>query len=99
VNYYGRLLLISLLILGFLFLTSCVAPSTLRELENEALTTGDWSRVEKRERRDSYDNAMNEMIASCDYGTMLVCIDLPIRKDVRDIKWNCRCRSARAISY
>ena len=38
-------ILILLLMLG-----GCAAASTLEELEDQALLTGDWSQVEKRER-------------------------------------------------
>ena len=34
-----------------LLLVSCAPQATLEELEREALLTGDWSKVEARERR------------------------------------------------
>ena len=36
---------------ALLFLTACASGPTLSQLEDEALTTGDWSKVEAREER------------------------------------------------
>ena len=39
-------------IIALCFLVGCTARPTLEELEADALATGDWAAVEKRERMD-----------------------------------------------
>ena len=39
-----------LLLLGAFFLTGCMSMPTLEQLEEQALLTGDWTAVEKREK-------------------------------------------------
>jgi hypothetical protein len=94
-NYEWRLLTICLVIIGLPFLMSSCAQ-TLRELEDEALVTGDWSRVEKREKRYEYDNALDAASKSCNdmaSRAMFLCVDLPNSREVRDIYRYCSCVS------
>ena len=46
-------------IVALCLLVGCTARPTLEELETEAMTTGDWAAVEKRERIDKNWGAVN----------------------------------------
>lgn len=61
----------SILIVVFL-LAGCGSTATLEELEEEAMISGDWSKVEKRERRLRQQNQVEN---DCDSGMTLVCYD------------------------
>jgi len=57
-------------LVALLFLGGCAEMQTLEELEMLAATTGDWSAVEKRERR------MARRAARCPSGYINVCQSL-----------------------
>ena len=59
-------ILILVLILG-----GCAAAPTLEELEDQAMLTGDWNQVEKRERIIARRNAREAL--DCENGYMSVC--------------------------
>ena len=85
--------LVGVLIVG-LALVACAPQPTLEQLEDQAMLTGDWSQVEKRERqikrraaRDAADNFVcpQDMAAICEkrFGdTRCTCVD---RHSMRDI--------------
>ncbi len=60
-----------LLLLGAFFLSGCMSMPTLEQLEEQALLTGDWTAVEKREKLI----AKRERILGplCPAGTMAYC--------------------------
>lgn len=57
----------------FLAAAGCTASPTTEELETQALLTGDWSQVEKRER--SVARRMARQGPSCPKRHIAVCID------------------------
>ena len=60
-------------VLILIFLVGCAARPTLEELEAQAMATGDWSAVEKRElllRRSGHRIGSN-----CPDDTTLICVD------------------------
>jgi len=62
-----------LLILGVALLVGCAPARTLEELELAALQSGDWSAVEKREKRIARRNQQRAM--NCGSGATAVCVD------------------------
>ena len=52
-------------------LVACAGQRSLEELEQEALVTGDWSQVEKKERALSRSGLVPG--SSCDAGLVLFC--------------------------
>ncbi len=63
-----------LLVIALLFVTGCGAIQTLEELEAEANTTGDWSKVERREYRLSYRDRKDKAAKICnDQNLILFC--------------------------
>jgi len=89
-----KLIVIILLLLIFAAVSGCT-HTTLAELEEEALRTGDWSLVEKREARQAYDVAMEQAIDFCKNMSsgsyVLVCVNMPRSQKVRHIKDFCGC--------
>jgi hypothetical protein len=61
-------ILILLLILG-----GCIAAPSLEELEDQALLTGDWSQVEKRERLIERRRAREQDLPDCEPGSVRFC--------------------------
>lgn len=61
----------SIVIVSLLLLAACGNRPTLEQLEDEALVSGDWSKVEARERDDLHDQRQSAVrcpsgqIASC----------------------------------
>ncbi len=60
-----------LLLLGAFFLTGCMSMPTLEQLEEQALLTGDWTAVEKRERLIAKRERLRG--PQCPAGTMAYC--------------------------
>jgi len=61
------------LLIPLIFLSGCTI-TTLEELEAEAMVTGDWTEVERREVKLEYKKAMSAFTAACnDEGTVVVC--------------------------
>ncbi len=61
-------------LIPFILLSGCGTITTLEELEAEALVTGDWTQVERREDKLKYEAAMVAKSADCDdKGTVMVC--------------------------
>ena len=58
-------------LVAVLLLCACAERKTLRELEVEALQTGDWSAVERREKKMAELQAKRE--ANCKPNQTLVC--------------------------
>jgi hypothetical protein len=61
--------LVSVIILCLL--AACAAKPTMEELEAEASITGDWSKVEKREKMNRRMGVLDER--QCESGYMLMC--------------------------
>ena len=78
--------------LGILFLVlmlgGCAAAPTLEELEDQALLTGDWSQVEKRERTIARRTAAEPL--GCADGYVSYC-------ETRAVSARCSCVSRAAI--
>lgn len=62
----------STIIIAVLILSGCGSSPSLEELEEEAMISGDWSEVEKRERRLRQQNQVEN---DCESGMTLVCYD------------------------
>ncbi len=85
--------LLGALIIG-LALVACAPQVTLEELEDQAMLTGDWSQVEKRERlmrrkamRDAHENVVcpDDLTAVCEkrFGdTRCSCVDRNVMRDI-----------------
>lgn len=85
--------LLGALIVG-LALVACAPQMTLEELEDQAMLTGDWSQVEKRERlmrrkamRNAHENIVcpDDLTAVCEkrYGdTRCSCVDRSVMRDI-----------------
>jgi hypothetical protein len=58
-------------VLAFFLLGGCGTYHTLEELEDQALISGDWSQVERREHKIAMRTARSGV--SCPAGTTLVC--------------------------
>ena len=77
-----------------LALVACAPQMTLEQLEDQAMLTGDWSQVEKRERlirRKAMRNAQDDLVcpddmtAVCDksFGdTHCTCVDRNVMRDI-----------------
>lgn len=65
------LLLAGIVALGSAMTAACAPLPTLEELESEALQTGDWTAVEKRERLIAKRNARRPL--QCPTGTVSYC--------------------------
>lgn len=78
----------------FLILAGCASTRpTLEELEDEALHTGDWSEVEKREGQILHEKRRQQMTEACrQQGALLVCA-ADVGRDLRD----CSCVRYRDI--
>ena len=58
----------------------------------EAMRTGDWSLVEERETAGAYDLAMEAATGYCKQSqSLLVCVNLPSRRNVKYIYRYCGC--------
>ena len=76
-------------ILGLLvFLGGCASITPLEELERQAMLTGDWSAVERRERIIARREARNG--PKCPPGAVALCVDGPGRN-------KCSCVGSTAI--
>ncbi len=71
-----------------LMLGGCAAAPTLEELEDQAVLTGDWSQVEKRERTIARRNAEEPL--DCAGGYVSYCV-------TRIAKTRCSCVSRSAM--
>ena len=60
-----------IMILALLFLAGCSAHKSMEQLEAEALVTGDWSRVEQRQRLIARRNLRSSV--ACPAGTIGYC--------------------------
>ena len=60
-----------IMVVAFLFVAGCSAFVPLEQLEAEALVTGDWSRVEERERMIARRNLRSSI--ACPPGTIGYC--------------------------
>ena len=65
-------ILILLVILG-----GCAVVPSLEELEDQAMLTGDWSQVEKRERLIERRRAREQELPDCGPGYVRFCEKLP----------------------
>jgi hypothetical protein len=72
----------------FLTLSGCSSTTTLEELEAEAIASGDWSEVEKRERILRQQKRTPEF--DCPEGFALVCVDGGAGEE-------CACRTRRTL--
>lgn len=77
-------ILILLVILG-----GCAAAPSLEELEDQAMLTGDWSQVEKRERLIERRRAREQELPDCGPGYVRVC-----EKQIGQDRCGCMSRSA-----
>ena len=76
-------------ILGLLFILSgCSSIASLEELEQEAMLTGDWSAVERRERIIARRKARDGL--QCPPGSVALCVSSGVAN-------NCSCVSATAV--
>jgi len=60
-----------IIMLALMLLTGCAGYTPLKQLEAQALLSGDWSFVEKRERMETRRNLQSNM--QCPPGTMGYC--------------------------
>jgi len=58
---------------SLLWLTGCSSTTSLEDLETEAMISGDWSEVERRERQMRQQKLTAEF--DCKTGMTLVCVD------------------------
>lgn len=63
----------AIMLAGIVLLTGCAASVPMAELEQQAMLTGDWSAVEKRERQMA--RRAERYGPSCGYGFVSYCID------------------------
>ncbi|MDH4126263.1 MAG: hypothetical protein OEW64_11690 [Gammaproteobacteria bacterium] len=73
-------------LIALLSLAGCSSTHTLEELEAEAIASGDWSEVEKRERVLRQQKRTPEF--QCQEGYTLVCVDSGAGEE-------CLCRTRR----
>ena len=59
------------ILMSVLLLAACAGRPTVEELTSEAMVTGDWSEVEKRERLSARSNAL--FGKHCPSGRILLC--------------------------
>lgn len=82
--------ILALVLLPLLF--ACAPLPSLEELEEQALVSGDWSRVEARERLIAEKNAEENAINFCDYsGRIYYC-------EVSGLERRCSCIERRALN-
>ncbi len=60
-------------LLILLFLVGCAQTKSLEQLENEAMLTGDWSEVEKRERLIARKEERQGITYKCPVGHISYC--------------------------
>ncbi len=70
------------------FLAGCATKPSLEQLEDEAMVSGDWSAVEKRERSSNRLGSVIEQ--SCPHGHALICVKNGLREE-------CECVDSRTI--
>ena len=70
------------------FLAGCAAKPSLEQLEDEAMVSGDWSAVEKREQSSIRLNTVNDR--SCPNGRAMVCVKNGMHEE-------CECVNSRSI--
>lgn len=63
----------TILLASVLLMTGCSSTTSLEDLEAEAMVSGDWSEVEKRERQMRAKKQTSEF--DCESGMTLVCVD------------------------
>ena len=82
--------ILALILLPLLF--ACAPQMTLEELEDEAMVTGDWSRVEARERKIAQKNAEDYASYLCNSsGLLYYC-------EVSGLERRCSCQDKRAVN-
>lgn len=79
-----RMMVLFLLIV----LVGCIARPSLEQLEDEAMVSGDWSAVEKREQSSIRLNPVNDR--SCPNGRAMVCVKNGMHEE-------CECVNSRSI--
>jgi len=96
-NWQTRELLIKIsilvcLVVILMFVGGC-ASTTLEELEAEALQTGDWTEVERREARINFKRALADAAAYCnELDLVMMCrSDVKHRRDIKYISKGCTC--------
>lgn len=72
-RFESQLHMKTLVILMMVVLAGCASRPTLEQLEQDALASGDWSAVEKREQ--FLQRARGRSGSSCPEGMTLVCVD------------------------
>ncbi len=70
------------------FLAGCATKPSLEQLEDEAMVSGDWSAVEKREQSSNRLGPINGR--SCPNGRALICVKNGLREE-------CECVDSRTI--
>jgi hypothetical protein len=70
------------------FLAGCATKSSLEQLEDEAMVSGDWLAVEKREQSSNRLGPINGR--SCPNGRALICVKNGLREE-------CECVDSRTI--
>lgn len=63
----------AIILTGVLLLSGCAASLPMAELERQAMMTGDWSEVERRERQIARREARNA--PDCGNGFVSYCVD------------------------
>jgi hypothetical protein len=61
-----------LIVFGFFLLAGCAAGPTMEQLEDEAMQTGDWSKVEQRELLQA--RRMGRARTECPQSYALLCV-------------------------
>ena len=84
-----------IIIFTLILLAGCTSVTSLEQLEAEALTTGDWSAVEKRERVIARRNSHTGI--HCPSGTIAYCESIGTKKDCSCVESN-RIRAFLGIS-
>ena len=64
-NCWSPFYMIAVMVAVILILGACTPMPTLQELEDEALITGDWSLVERREERLNRNKEYRDAVAFC----------------------------------
>ena len=81
-------------VLSTVVIVGCSAYQTLQELEDEAIVTGDWARVERREAREKPKKDLADAAAYCKaQGMILVCTPRGARAQLDD----CACYTRRDL--
>ncbi len=76
-NVRSAMRITSLIVLCFL--AGCAAKPSLEQLEDEAMVSGDWSAVEKREHSSNRLGSINGR--SCPNGRPLICVKDGMREE------------------